>query len=117
MPMLPPVHRPLGSLSESERKAAVDARRGSRQERGYGARWERERARFLRDNPLCVEHERNGRVAEATVVDHVKPHRGDQSLFWTRANWQSLCKPCHDSKTAREDGGFGNRSQHGVTSQ
>ncbi len=38
-----------------------------------------------------------GRVTAATVVDHIKPHRGDQKLFWDTANWQALCKPCHDS--------------------
>nr|WP_313208501.1 HNH endonuclease [Stenotrophomonas geniculata] len=24
------------------------------------------------------------------------------------SNWQTLCVPCHSTKTAREDGGFGN---------
>jgi len=28
-------------------------------------------------------------------------------MFWDERNWQALCKPCHDAKTAREDGGFG----------
>ena len=37
------------------------------------------------------------------------PHQGDQALFWNASNWQALCKRCHDAKTAREDGGFGNR--------
>lgn len=27
--------------------------------------------------------------------------------MWDSANWQPLCKHCHDAKTAREDGGFG----------
>jgi predicted ATPase len=26
-------------------------------------------------------------VVQATVVDHVMPHRGDQRLFWDEANW------------------------------
>lgn len=43
----------------------------------------------------------------ANVVDHIKPHRGDKVLFWDSANWQPLCKECHDRKTATEDGGFG----------
>jgi 5-methylcytosine-specific restriction protein A len=41
-------------------------------------------------------------------VDHIRPHRGEQSLFFDRANLQGLCKPCHDRKTTRHDGGFGN---------
>jgi 5-methylcytosine-specific restriction protein A len=47
----------------------------------------------------------------ATEVDHKVPHRGDQDLFWDTSNWQSLCKPCHSAKTAREDGGFGRQQQ------
>jgi 5-methylcytosine-specific restriction protein A len=40
------------------------------------------------------------------LVDHIKDHRGDMTLFWDSAgNWQPLCKPCHGIKTA--DGGIG----------
>lgn len=46
-------------------------------------------------------------MVAATVVDHITPHKGDKALFWQRANWQPLCKRCHDIKTAIEDGGFG----------
>jgi len=67
--------------------------------RGYDAKWRRARARFLRDNPLCCKCMRNGRFTPATVVDHIKPHRGDMVLFWDRSNWQPLCKSCHDEKT------------------
>lgn len=36
-----------------------------------------------------------GLVTEATIADHVTPHRGDYDLFW-HGELQSLCKPCHD---------------------
>jgi 5-methylcytosine-specific restriction enzyme A len=45
----------------------------------------------------------------AVVADHVIPHRGVSSLFFDLSNLQPLCKPCHDRKTARHDGGFGHR--------
>lgn len=48
-------------------------------------------------HPLCVMCQAEGRIEAATVVDHIKPHRGDQALFWDRDNWQSLCKRHHDS--------------------
>jgi 5-methylcytosine-specific restriction protein A len=86
---------------------AFDARRGSSAQRGYGGKWQREREAFLREHPLCRVHEGQDETVLATVVDHIVPHKGDQSLFWRRSNWQPLCKPCHDAKTAREDGGFG----------
>jgi 5-methylcytosine-specific restriction endonuclease McrA len=41
-----------------------------------------------------------------TVADHIVPHRGDEALFWDRANLQCLCKPCHDqAKQAEERAG------------
>lgn len=44
----------------------------------------------------------------STVCDHIKPHRGNWNMFIDPANLQGLCEPCHDRKTALEDGGFGN---------
>ena len=73
--------------------------RESAAERGYDARWRRARARFLRAHPLCADCQREGRLIPASVVDHIVPHRGDAALFWDQANWQPLCKPCHDKKT------------------
>jgi len=32
----------------------------------------------------------------------------DLAKFYDQNNLQSLCKSCHDSKTATFDGGFGN---------
>lgn len=73
--------------------------------RGYGSRWQRESKKFLKMYPLCAECMKQfpPRYTKATVVDHIKPHRGDETLFWDRANWQPLCKPCHDKKTLTED--------------
>ncbi|HBA34848.1 MAG TPA: HNH endonuclease [Gammaproteobacteria bacterium] len=85
----------------------VDQRRGTAAQRGYDSRWRKARVGFLNKHPLCLICERSGRVTEATVVDHIKPHKGDKQLFWDRDNWQPLCKPCHDHKTATEDGAFG----------
>jgi len=60
-------------------------------------RWRAERARFLRRNPRCPCG------ARSDTVDHIIRHRGDPVLFWDRANWQALCKRCHDVlKTSME---------------
>ncbi|MEW6622133.1 MAG: HNH endonuclease [Bacillota bacterium] len=40
-------------------------------------RWRRLRRRFLQENPLCVDCKKTGRLIEATVVDHITPHKGD----------------------------------------
>jgi 5-methylcytosine-specific restriction enzyme A len=88
-----------------EQHQRCDARRGSASERGYDNRWQKARAGYLRSHPLCRRCEQRGDLTPATVVDHIVPHRGDRDLFWRSDNWQPLCKPCHDRKTATEDGG------------
>ena len=60
-----------------------------------------------RPRPLSADHGRQSEVVAAVVVDHIWPHKGDRALFWDRGNWQSLCKACHDRKTALEDGRWG----------
>lgn len=98
-----------------------EAERGSSAQRGYNGRWQKARATFLREHPLCAACRSEGNTTPATVVDHIKAHRlsealasGEdaavkvaQSLFWDTGNWQPLCKRHHDVKTATEDGGFG----------
>lgn len=59
--------------------------------------WHKLRAIQLRDNPLCDMCQEQGRVVAATVVDHIKPHKGDKALFFDGNNLQSLCKTHHDS--------------------
>jgi 5-methylcytosine-specific restriction endonuclease McrA len=53
--------------------------------------------------PFCTKYQELGELIKATVVDHIKPHRGDKILFWDQSNWQPLCKKCHDHKTKTED--------------
>ena len=62
---------------------------------------------MLRERPFCVRCLERGEYTIATVVDHIKPHKGDSELFFDVKNLQPLCKVCHDIKTATEDGGFG----------
>lgn len=69
-------------------------------QRGYGKRWQAASKGWLARNPLCVECERQGQIQQAECVDHILPHRGDMTIFWDSDNWQSLCKRCHDRKTA-----------------
>lgn len=60
------------------------------------ALWKQLRRAQLEAHPLCKFCSALGRVVAATVVDHRKPHRGDESMFFDAENLQSLCKPCHD---------------------
>ena len=67
----------------------------------YGSRWQKARLSYLKSNPLCVMCAKDGMPKEATVVDHIKPHKGDLELFWNVLNWQPLCKHHHDSHKQR----------------
>lgn len=84
-------------------RAELDRARGSAASRGYDARWRRASKAFLREHPLCVYCQAEGKVVASAVTDHIVPHRGDAGLFWDRTNWQALCKPCHDGKKQREE--------------
>ena len=105
MPKAPKRRRPT-----RVRQQKADRRQSSTQ-RGYGSKWQRYRAAYLSraENALCRICQQNGIVKAASVIDHIVPHRGDWKLFWDSNNHQPLCPRCHNQKTVREDGGFGNR--------
>lgn len=93
----------IRSQKEFERK--------SPSKRGYNYKWTKARKAFLAQHPFCEcpECKASGHPLPAKVVDHIIPHRGNQELFWDSNNWQAMNKRCHDKKTARENGGFGNK--------
>lgn len=109
-----------------QQKQFINEKRESSTQRGYGYRWQKASQGYLRSHPLCecVDCQAGKlRLMAAEVVDHRIPHRlsealksGDQerierakALFWDSDNWCAMSAPCHNAKTAREDGGFGNR--------
>ena len=93
-------------ICRQQRKAEVEARRPSARERGYDTKWERESKAFLAkpENHRCA----CGCGQPAEMVDHRIAHKGDQRLFWNRANWHPMTKRCNSRKAARDEGGFGN---------
>ncbi len=82
-----------------EERKPLHPTRPSADKRGYGSRWRKVRARYLHKHPLCVKCMSEGRYVQATIVDHIIPHRGDLVLMWDENNYQALCKACHDKKT------------------
>lgn len=90
-----------------------DKQRGTASQRGYGARWRKLRAMFLRTHPLCCDpygvHQNAQEVALATDVDHVLPLRAGGANRYD--NLQSLCHSCHSRKTAQQSSGWGGRSK------
>lgn len=92
--------------------------RGTRQERGYGAQWDRDARHFRQLFPYCGMRPNDeppvmsrchelGIVTPAYQTDHVVPHRGNPALFMDKRqpiaqqpNWQSLCRECGARKSA-----------------
>lgn len=58
---------------------------------------------ILSQYPMCALCGKIGRDTPATVVDHIKPHKGDYDLFWSVDNLQALCKTCHDSQKRQQE--------------
>lgn len=100
-----PAHLYLVKAGKNEK----DKGRLTATQRGYGARWHKASRMYLNEHPFCYHCMGKGRTVPATLVDHIIPHKGNYDLFWDEENWQSLCTHCHNVKTAKEDGGFGNK--------
>lgn len=96
---------------QAQYEKAKEKARQSASARGYDSKWRKARIGYLAKHPLCVACAKLGIVQAANVVDHVIPHKGNLNLFWNSDNWQALCKSCHDTKTALENGGFGNKQK------
>lgn len=76
------------------------------------ARWQalrqvvirRDRWTCQQTGALCVGR---ANAANAPVVDHIVPHRGDPALFWDLRNLQLVAKSWHDTvKQAQERAGL-----------
>ncbi|MVN78933.1 HNH endonuclease [Hymenobacter sp. HMF4947] len=98
MPSLPkPVRRPW---QPAPAKRVYEQHTARSPEYGT-ARWQRARAAHLATCPCCVECTKQGRTTPATVVDHITPVRLG-GAFYDSSNYQSLCRPCHQAKSASE---------------
>lgn len=94
--------------------SAPREKRLSAYQRGYTKRWAAYSKAWKQQHPLCGERAdgqlhpddsrcaRAGRITATRVTDHIKPHRGDEVLFWDPSNHQSLCETCHNAKSQRE---------------
>jgi len=86
--------------------AKTQQQKGNSTQRGYGYAWQKKRKLILkRDNYLCQPCKRNGHLTQASEVDHIlqKADGGTDSAN----NLQSICNPCHKSKTILARGGDG----------
>lgn len=122
LPMLRTRTAMAGSRTQTVQPGSWRTSAQTSSQRGYDYRWQRARAAFLREHPFCVYCLREHRIVATVVaevivecaargiplpygnvVDHILPHRGDEAVFWDRANWQTLCGHHHSSHKQREE--------------
>lgn len=63
--------------------------------RGYDAKWQQVRARYLRRHPLCERCTEKGRFIMASMVHHIIPISDGGARLDPR-NFQALCRDCHE---------------------
>lgn len=88
----------------SRRGQNYEQTRGNARQRGYTAAWDRLRAAYRLAHPLCAQCLREGRTTIAVDVDHIQPI-GRGGALLDESNLQSLCRRCHNIKTASERAG------------
>lgn len=60
--------------------------------------WVKLREIKIKQNPLCEECYKNGRLKKAVIVDHILPAKEYPDKRLNIDNLQSLCASCHNKK-------------------
>lgn len=103
MPTAPPTFKPAWAPARKQQTAFYDRRRGSASARGYDRDWQKLRAMFLRNHPLCADCLEANRATPSIEVHHVQDiAKGGPRL--DEANLLALCKACHSRRTAASQG-------------
>jgi len=101
MPYLPKRKKRKWEPEPKERKL-YKTWQSKEENRLYSSRkWRNLRKQVLTEEPLCRQCKKNGRITEATVVDHIHSVRLG-GKFFDRNNLQPLCMSCHNSKSGKE---------------
>ncbi|MGU5666143.1 HNH endonuclease [Aeromonas hydrophila] len=64
-------------------------------------KWRGISERFLKKHPMCEHCKAKGRYYAAEVTDHIIELEDNWDLRYTKSNFQALCRPCHNKKTAK----------------
>ncbi len=101
MPRLPDKHRPPTQGKDAIHRVEANRRRSAT----YDSTWCKLRKQHLAREPLCRMCLAEGKLVEATEVDHIVPVKIAPDRRLDPTNLQSLDKSCHSRKTAAENAG------------
>ena len=97
-------HARTAPSADYQRRRRADALKGEGRQFYSMPAWRALRAAVLREQPRCIDC-----GARSQVADHVIPRRECPELAMELRNLVARCKSCHDRRTARQGGGFGNQ--------
>lgn len=86
----------------AKRLSPSEATRPNATDRGYGSRWKRFRAHFLRQHPLCERCEAEGRVEAACHAHHRDGKGTSGPAGFDPDNIEPLCERHHNAQSARD---------------
>lgn len=107
MPTKPKTFRPPGYReSRANDRKRYDQQRGTATERGYDSKWTEFRDWLIKQPEFVMCSMCTG--ALTNQVDHIERLTGpNDPRKFELENLQGLCRPCHNRKTTRFDGGYG----------
>lgn len=94
-------HREARLNNKAKIAKSYDVVRPERHKFYHTARWQRARNLFISRNPLCCMCLAEGRITQATLVDHIIEIQ-DGGALTNPSNLQSLCAYHHALKTKAE---------------
>jgi 5-methylcytosine-specific restriction protein A len=78
----------------------MDQVRGSRQERGYDAEWERKSSAVVANQPWCTYCHTTGSASNPLGADHIIPRSRGGTDDWS--NLCTACRVCNSAKCDRD---------------
>lgn len=98
------IQRKTKEIKKNEHTASRELRR-----KAYNSQeWRKLRNEYIKNNPLCAECLRQGKVTPAVDVHHHKSPFKTGEINWTLLldynNLESLCKKCHAEHHNKEQG-------------
>ena len=75
-----------------EHKKQVTKEQNLKSSKLYTYQWRKTSKAFLKEHPLCVHCEKEGRLTPATEVDHIIPHGGTENFSGTERTGSPFVK-------------------------
>jgi len=95
-PNLVPIGEQYCAIHKKQKRQQYDKQRGSAQQRGYTAQWNKIRKMILSREPLCRRCAREGKTTAAVIVHHIIPKdQGGRDSF---DNLEPLCIQHHEEE-------------------